>query len=71
MLKAKIENKDGEDLFVFGLSKLNLKNLKNGHAIKIDHPDFPKIYIFYGENELKMRKMIGPLIGPDTVQLKD
>jgi len=61
MLKAR-----AGDLIVLGLSKQNIRNLKEGNPIYINHPDFGKVFIFYGDTEAKMKKALAPLIDDET-----
>jgi len=61
MLKAK-----AGDMTILGLSKINLRKLKEGKPIYINHPVFGRIFIFYGDTEIKMKKSLESFIGPDT-----
>jgi hypothetical protein len=69
MIKAKATKEDGSSLLIFGLSKGNLKLLKQGRPIHIDLSEMGlpgEMLIFYGETELAMTKMMEPFLGPNT-----
>lgn len=69
MIKARATKEDGSHLLIFGLSKMNLKKLKEGKPIKVDLSEMGlpgEMLIFYGETELAMTKMMEPFLGPST-----
>lgn len=65
MLKATV----GKTLLL-GLSATNIARLKLGQPIKFNLSTMGledrEIVIFYGEDEIAMKKQLEPLIGPDT-----
>ena len=65
MLKALAGNH-----IILGLSGTNIARLKIGQPIKFNLKalglEDREIYIFYGETEKDLKKMLEPLIGPNT-----
>jgi hypothetical protein len=65
---------EGGTLLVLGLSRENMDRLESGQPIDLSRdthglavPAGLKIMIFAGETEASMHKMLGTLIGPETV----
>lgn len=68
MVKFLIQS-DGKKIIGLGLSATNMSLLKNNKPIFINGNDMHlniDIFIFYGENEIKMREMLEPYFNEDT-----
>ena len=69
MIKFKAEKPNGQSLYGFGLSEMNILKLKEGKPISFDLGGI-SFLIFYGTTEQQMQKDLQEFIGPDT-EVKD